>query len=198
MRMRRTLAVLGAALAVTAAAVLPVWLTAPPSPAPAPHATVMPSQLVGVQWDECVDDTPVPEEVAAFTVDRDYGDIGIYVRDPDGRTLTADQIEAISEVRSFVAQLHACLSRYPISYDTGPAQLDLAERAVYYDYLAASLIPCLDRHGVATSIPARSVVRYLDLTSWYLQALDLSGVSLDDALRIWDECPLLPSYLEGS
>ena len=196
-RTRTTLTVFGAIGAVIVAAAVPTLL-APSSPSPAPTPTEMPPQLVGVQWDECMIGNPVPDGVLGFNVDRAGGTIDVEVQDPEGRTLSDDEIVANPRIRSFVVNLQACLSRYPLGPDSGPAQLDLAERAIYYDNLVGTLVPCLDRHGVATSVPIRSSVRYLDLTSWYLQAIDLADVGLDNALEIWDECPLLPSYLEGS
>ena len=198
MRMRRQLVVLGSALAVVAAAALPVWLI-PPTSAPATSSpTEMPPRLAGVQWDECTVENSVPEGVAAFTTDRQDGRVAIRVQDSEGRFLTTDQVAANPGVREFVVRLGECLSRYPLASDSGPAQLDLAERAIYYDYLAGILVPCLDRHGVSISIPDRPSMRYLDLTTWYLQAIDLADVGIDAALRIWDECPLLPSYLDGA
>jgi hypothetical protein len=83
MRMRRTLVLCGAVVAVTLVAVAPAWLSAPSSPAssPAPRATSMPQQLAGVQWDECMIQNLVPAEVSGFTVNRDGGRIGVEVQD---------------------------------------------------------------------------------------------------------------------
>jgi hypothetical protein len=197
MRMRRQLVVLGAALAVVAAAIAPVWLS-PSASAPSERLpTEMPPQLAGVQWDECMIENEVPEEVSGFFVDRQNGHVAIQVQDSEGDYWTPDQVVANAGVRGFVVRLGECLTRYPLARDHGPAQLDLAERALYYDYLASALVPCLDRHGVSISVPDRPSMRYLDLTTWYLQAIDLAEIGLDEALRIWDECPLLPSYLDG-
>jgi len=198
MRMRWRLAVLGAVLAVAAAALVPVWLGASAPPPPASQSTELPPQLEGVQWDQCMIENLVPEAVSGFFVDRDSGRVTVHVQGSDGRFWTDDDVVANPEVRSFAVKLAECLGRYPMGSETGPPQLDLAERAIYYDYLAGVLVPCLDRHGVATSVPVRPSVRYLDLTTWYVQALRVADVDLDQAIRTWRECPIVPSYLEGS
>ena len=93
--------------------------------------------------------------------------------------------------------VEACLARYPIEGFTPSPRFDPFHRALYYDYFAGTLVPCLRDHGLDITPPSRMTLRGIDVSAWYLLAI-LRQSDFDRAIGIWDECPLVPSYLKAA
>ena len=69
---------------------------------------------------------------------------------------------------------------------------------MYWAYVITELAPCLREHGHAVELPSRRVFAGYDYTEWYMTQTGIwsGSASLDEQLTIWNECPMLPSYLD--
>ena len=90
-----------------------------------------------------------------------------------------------------------CSGPYRVGQLTASPAFDGFRRAMYYDYLAGELVPCLRQHGFPVSLPSREAVRVIDVSAWYLTVV-LQTDEFQTAFDAWYECPLIPSYLEDS
>ena len=203
-RMRRRLLATAAVVVLVAAAVIPVAVFAAPG-ASIPRATApgadgrIPWELSGAVWNECPMNFQNPEGLAFGVGTDDLGQWYVVLYDDQGRETPEEELgatypELVGPVRIF----RECLNKFPTEPYRVPRTLSPAQREMYWVYVLTELAPCLRGHDRAVELPSRDVFAGYDYVEWYMTQSRIWGSSdsLDEQLTIWNECPMLPSYLD--
>jgi hypothetical protein len=142
--------------------------------------TGVPSSLFRFRSSDCTDEIGDPPSGGGWSVDY-AGAINVEAVRPDGSPDTSPEAVAWEDAMT------ACLTRYPIEWETEPWRWTDAELAVQYLYLTGPLAACLRGHGVEPRLPS-SLAEYGE--EWFPKNpyWELEG-SLDDLLPLYRQCP---------